>query len=323
LDNPGDYAYAVMISSLRDKEIIKIDIVQSSVNGLSISRGQGGTQARAWNRGTRMYQDVTADMLNAVIQKGIFRTIDYNPNGVLIPAYLGEKVHQSDDPRWWKSYDAVTLIWVLIAGEMDSGDSWLYPTDEGSVSVSMFCETDGATIRYTTDGSMPTESSMEYTAAIDITESTSLKARAFKTDYVKSSIAGSFYTIINTINWVSIFDNSKWTPDAYGRWDGSKWVSDAIGVYDYLQIEAIGDWTANYFPTKVRITFTGPSIMITLRLMDADNNIITTIYTNYTSGAAIPITYSGKPIKYIKSYDDYGKYYGYGTYSFTNIEFLE
>ena len=62
-------------------------------------------------------------------------------------------------------------------------------------SVTLSCTTTGATIHYTTDGNDPTSSSTEYTTAIPVTSTTTIKAKAFKgTD--ASNIASATYTIL-------------------------------------------------------------------------------------------------------------------------------
>lgn len=63
------------------------------------------------------------------------------------------------------------------------------------VSVSISTITDGATIRYTLDGSNPGESDGEiYTAPIEISADTTLKAIAYKVDHLNSSISTAAYT---------------------------------------------------------------------------------------------------------------------------------
>lgn len=61
-------------------------------------------------------------------------------------------------------------------------------------SVTITCETSGATIYYTTDGNDPTAESTAYTAAFDVTETTTVKAIAIKGDN-SSEIAESVITI--------------------------------------------------------------------------------------------------------------------------------
>ena len=115
----GDYFYC----ALRDAsnlEIIKVNITGSSVDdGLSIDRGQQGTSSRAWPANTLIYQDISATDLENLEQQGVFRTTASNPNGVLSPNYAGEKVLQTGSNLWWKSVDAVSTVWKLIAGEQN------------------------------------------------------------------------------------------------------------------------------------------------------------------------------------------------------------
>ena len=63
-------------------------------------------------------------------------------------------------------------------------------------SVSISCSTSGASIRYTTNGSEPTETSSLYSSPISITGTTTVNARAFKTGYNPSTIATSIYSIV-------------------------------------------------------------------------------------------------------------------------------
>ena len=56
------------------------------------------------------------------------------------------------------------------------------------------CATEGATIRYTTDGTEPEETSTGYTGPITITETTTIKAKAFKGGLDPSETATATYT---------------------------------------------------------------------------------------------------------------------------------
>ncbi len=68
---------------------------------------------------------------------------------------------------------------------------------EGTQSVTITCETTGAKIYYTTNGSDPTASSTLYNGAISVSASQTIKAIAIK-DEVESSIVSAEYTIITT-----------------------------------------------------------------------------------------------------------------------------
>ena len=61
--------------------------------------------------------------------------------------------------------------------------------------VTLFSVTQGATIRYTTDGSEPTESSVVYTSPITITAAILIKAKAFANNMVPSDTIMFNYTI--------------------------------------------------------------------------------------------------------------------------------
>ncbi len=60
-------------------------------------------------------------------------------------------------------------------------------------TLALSCETPGAVIRYTTDLSVPTESSSEYTAPIPITESVQVRARAFLPGALDGAITTQTY----------------------------------------------------------------------------------------------------------------------------------
>ncbi len=86
-----------------------------------------------------------------------------------------------------------------------------------SVVVTMSCATVGATIRYTTNESEPTESSALYSAPITITSDTTLKAKAFKTGMNASLTASATYSFLGTRIYNYPMDtNPGWTTS--GQW---------------------------------------------------------------------------------------------------------
>jgi len=68
-------------------------------------------------------------------------------------------------------------------------------TYQSSVDVTMSCGTSGATIRYTTNGSEPTEASTQYTGSIHLTSTCTVKAKAFKSGMNSSATSSGTYTI--------------------------------------------------------------------------------------------------------------------------------
>lgn len=63
-------------------------------------------------------------------------------------------------------------------------------------NVTIACETAGATIYYTTDGTAPTASSSVYSAAIPVSTTTTIKAMAAKAGNSNSDVATATYTIL-------------------------------------------------------------------------------------------------------------------------------
>ena len=66
-----------------------------------------------------------------------------------------------------------------------------------SVVVSISCTDTAASIRYTTDGTEPTETATLYEGSINITATTTLKAKAFKANWNASETVEATYTIVN------------------------------------------------------------------------------------------------------------------------------
>ena len=118
-----------------------------------------------------------------------------------------------------KKVAGVALAAVLALGMFSCSNGIAYPvmetvvmetvaTPEFSVAsgavnsgteVTITCSTEGAKIYYTTDGSEPTASSTEYTAAISVTEAVTLKAIAVKSGMNNSAVASASYTIKGTV----------------------------------------------------------------------------------------------------------------------------
>ena len=64
-----------------------------------------------------------------------------------------------------------------------------------SVEIVLSCATAGATIRYTLDGSDPTENSAQYRSPFTLTQTTTVKAVAFKSGMAASAVAATTYTL--------------------------------------------------------------------------------------------------------------------------------
>ena len=138
-----------------------------------------------------------------------------------------------------------------------------------STNVTISCATAGATIRYTLDGSDPTESSTPYTGAITVSDDVTIKARAWKSGMNPSVIVTATYTydaaqgapkgdyfadpiiISGTSGSRRIEDNSAYTVEP-----GEPWHTEANGGYYYQFYTIWYEWTA---PGSGTMSFTTKS----------------------------------------------------------------
>src|SRR5262249_25382676 len=79
---------------------------------------------------------------------------------------------------------------VATTGISPSGGNY-----SGSVSIAMQTATSGASIYYTTNGSTPTQSSTLYSGPMTLTNSATVKAKAFKTGSNASAEASAAFTL--------------------------------------------------------------------------------------------------------------------------------
>ena len=92
--------------------------------------------------------------------------------------------------------EADFVITGKVAEPVISPEAGIYT--EGQ-NVSIECSTDGAAIRYTLDGSDPSEGSPEYSGPFEVTETTTLKAAAFLGDWEDSEVAEADYIITGQV----------------------------------------------------------------------------------------------------------------------------
>ena len=97
-------------------------------------------------------------------------------------------------------------------------------------TVTLGCATSGATIRYTTDGSTPSESAgTVYSSALNITATTHLQAIAYLSGMFDSPIANGVYTIGSTS---STRGTIEWTNN--GVWAAPTTQPATLGVSNLL-----------------------------------------------------------------------------------------
>jgi len=117
----GRVLYLTITDPAHHIEIVKVtDIVGDE---LTVSRGQDGTTARAWNQGDLICQRAVAANLTGFLQQTGFRSAAVNPNGIYAVAYPGEKFYQSGPTdctkRWFIGISGTT--WKRLAGDFCGG----------------------------------------------------------------------------------------------------------------------------------------------------------------------------------------------------------
>ena len=141
-----------------------------------------------------------------------------------------------------------------------------------STNVTITCTTEGATIRYTTDGTDPTESSPVYSGPIFIDDDTMVKARAWKNgmnpsvvvaetytyDSAQGAPKGDFFADPIKISGASgsrvIDDNSAYTEEADEPQHTDLWYDEEEGCY-YSNYELKTVWYKWLAPGSGTMTF--------------------------------------------------------------------
>jgi hypothetical protein len=94
--------------------------------------------------------------------------------------------------------EAEVDVYGLLAGSPTVTAPAISPASEsfaGSVSVSITDSTNGATIYYTTDGSTPTTSSLQYSGPISVSTTETISAVGSATGFLTSSVAQQTFTL--------------------------------------------------------------------------------------------------------------------------------
>lgn len=122
----------------------------------------------------------------------------------------------------------------------------------GSVTVSITTATQGATLRYTLDGSDPTAASAVYAQPFVLSASAVVKARAFKSGMSDSAVASGTFTITSS---TSVTFTAVQTSAASSNWwtigsERASWVSGVWLEYP-VDFGTGGQWTLNLTGTNL------------------------------------------------------------------------
>lgn len=182
---------------------------------------------------------------------------------VVTPMVLPDSFSYSPTPkvnnRWGVDFVLSDVASVAVP-QFTPPSCLFYP----STNVTISCATAGATIRYTLDGSDPTESSTPYTGAITVSDDVTIKARAWKIGMNPSVIVTASYTydaaqgapqgdyfadpiVITGANGSRVIeDNSAYTVEPGEPWHTQRPSDDPRYTYTYnYQYHTIWyKWTA-------------------------------------------------------------------------------
>ena len=175
----------------------------------------------------------------------------------------------------WDSYpqDTTTYLgWHTFTPGMPAAAAPTFNPTGGifsaPITVTISCSSPGVTIRYTTDGSIPTETlGTIYTSPISITTTTTLKAVAYGNGYSVSPVAQAHY--IFPINVATIAELRAGTAGVYYRYTGTAVITfqQAFRHQKFIQ-----DNTA-----AILIDDNSGAITTTYNLYDGISNIVGTV----------------------------------------------
>ena len=114
----------------------------------------------------------------------------------------GVKIYHMKEDSWNVRYYGFSLSYVDPSAAPKVSTPTFSPEEGAYITaqnVTIACETEGATIYYTTDGTDPTTESEVYSDPINVSATTTIKAFAAKAGNTNSSIASATYTFPTTI----------------------------------------------------------------------------------------------------------------------------
>ncbi|MBE6255229.1 MAG: hypothetical protein E7105_06920 [Prevotella sp.] len=131
--------------------------------------------------------------------------------------------------------------------------------DKGT-KVTLSCETDDATIYYTTDGSTPTTSSSVYSSAITINATQTIQAIAAKEGLANSVVVSATYTVRDFVNLPFTYNTGRSGIETTTGMTQSGLGSDYDATYTKLKFDGTGDYLVlkfNSAPVVLSYSITG------------------------------------------------------------------
>ena len=157
-------------------------------------------------------------------------------------------------------------------------------------SVELACETEGAKIYYTLDGSTPTASSTLYSSAISISSVKTIKAIAVKSGYADSDVASAEYRVVVPAS----------LPFSYNS--GYSNIASTTGLTQS------GIDKSDYVTTNTKLKFNDTEDYLILKFAGVPNVLSFNIKGNGFSGGTFKVQYSDDGSSYtdLEVYDELG-----------------
>lgn len=184
-------------------------------------------------------------------------------------------------------------------------------------SVTLGCTTPEATIKYTTDGSTPTDASQTYTGAINVTNTTTIKAIATKSGIPASAVSTATYNIGSDFENYALNktgQSSSGTANlAFDNNSATRWESDFVDpqwIYvDLGENKSIG---------QVKLNWETASAKSYKIQVSTDANNWTDAYTQANGeGGTENISFNGVTARYVRMYGTTrNTAYGYSLFDF-------
>lgn len=203
MTNNNTYFKVELDNALAVGDVITADglggVKSEAEKGLWITTSDGRPSSAPACSGTSATEGIVENILNYTVTEGdgyVGATELYIYRAVGATEYFGnfKITRPENDPN-------------AVATPVITPATGTYTTAQ---EVSITCDTEGATIYYTTDGNDPTAESTQYTAAFTVSETTTVKAIAINGEY-SSDIAESVITITDIQPGQS---NLEWSYDA-------------------------------------------------------------------------------------------------------------
>lgn len=196
--------------------LILLLVIGVAVHGQALLPVVGNVSASQRTDGSKIvdiYYDLTAgdpasSTVALVVSDNNGSSFDLVPDPAFLSGDVGENVSAgtAKHMQWsageeGQGYSGYDFVFRVIATNQNllQVETPLFSLAEGyypiSQILSITCSTAGASIYYTTDGSMPTEASSVYDEEIAINTDTTVKARAYKDGYVPSQVVSAAYIV--------------------------------------------------------------------------------------------------------------------------------